>query len=157
VATNSEATNAGSTWEIRGPDELVLVANPSRFQEARYHGATMKRIGELPPDSRSGNPGSTPVVPAGACRVTGQIRSSEYEKLGGSIERTIVTATQQQGKKQAGSATSQGGRFEINLAPGEYQVRFAAFGSRGATFMHVTRPVTVQVGQKDLDLGVIDL
>jgi hypothetical protein len=115
-------------------------------------GATVKPLGG------AGHAGNTaPVASAEPCRVTGQIRSSELEKLGGSIKRAVASAPQQQKTQPAARAKLPAGRFEIHLPPGEHKVRCTAIGTRGETFNSVTLPVTVKEGQKDLDLGVIDL
>jgi thiol-disulfide isomerase/thioredoxin len=95
--------------------------------------------------------------PAAECRVTGRIVSSEYRKSGGGIERSIVYADPASGGQPVADVITKGEQFELRLPPGEYKFRFSAVGTRGATFDGKTLPVTVEPGQRTLQLEPVDL
>ena len=98
------------------------------------------------------------VAPQGqACRVTGRIVSSQYARNGGGIERAIVYAYAPGGGNAVTSVIAKGERFELRLTPGEYNLRFSAVGTRGATFDGDESKLTVTPGQRSVELPAVDL
>lgn len=94
--------------------------------------------------------------PNGTCRVTGAVASSEYAKLGGAVERSIVYITDTATGRPVANSLSLERRFTFDLPPGNYKLQCTANGSKGATFVPTYRIFAVGEGEK-LDLGTIDL
>jgi thiol-disulfide isomerase/thioredoxin len=98
--------------------------------------------------------------------VTGRLESTEYRKMGGTLDRAIVTVLRgstglnrfvdPDTRKEAHS-NSPRGTFAFELPPGDYRVQCTGVGSRGATFLPTYKTFTVQAGAKTLDVGAIDL
>lgn len=105
-----------------------------------------------------------PAVPAAAtCRVSGSLTSTEYAKMGGTLDRAIVTARTHPGGKQVGHADTRhraypvGDDFAFALPPGKYVLECTGVGSRGATFVPTEKAFTVGPADKTIKLDPIDL
>jgi peroxiredoxin len=91
------------------------------------------------------------------CRVSGRLVSTAWRKLGGRIERAIVSASTVPESKQVAEFYGKGEAFELDLPPGKYKLVCSAVGTRGATFEILTREVTVAERQDHVDVGQVDL
>ncbi len=87
----------------------------------------------------------------------GRLVSSQYEKLGGHIERSIIRVAKDPGIEEAVEQIFTGNGFQLHLPAGRYRILCSANGSRGATFQPVQRQFEVRAGDPELDLGEIDL
>ena len=104
-----------------------------------------------------------PVPPAAAnkapqgCRVSGRVVSTAWRKLGGRIERAIVSASSLPESQQVAEFSGEGELFVLHLPPGKYRLVCSAVGTRGATFEVLNREITVAEGQDNVELGQVDL
>lgn len=94
---------------------------------------------------------------ATGCRVDGRIVSTAWKKLGGGIERAIVSAWSLPKMQRVDEVHADGEPFEMRLPPGKYRLVCSANGTRGATFQVQSREVTIAEEQDRLNLGQIDL
>jgi thiol-disulfide isomerase/thioredoxin len=90
------------------------------------------------------------------CKVHGSVTSTEYENLGGKLERSIVWVLSDPDKDRVADTLSTENKFEFDLAPGDYILQCTGNGSRGATFTPTYKKFTVK-GDKTLELGTIDM
>lgn len=100
---------------------------------------------------------------ARTCSVTGSLISTEYARRDGTLDRAIVyvftdpedkQAAHADVKRRLGASTAE---FTLDLPPGTYRIQCTGVGSRGATFVPMTKRLTIKPGDKVLDLGKIDL
>jgi RNA polymerase sigma factor (sigma-70 family) len=170
MAEPADAAQTGFAWAHQADGRLRLVQN-SDAGSGDYLGATLTWAGTgpapKPPVARRGLAARPPAaVPVPRCRVTGRLESTEYRKMGGTLDRAIVTVLRgstglnrfvdPDTRKEAHS-NSPRGTFAFELPPGDYRVQCTGVGSRGATFLPTYKTFTVQAGAKTLDVGAIDL
>ena len=171
MAEPADERQTGFEWEEKADGTLVLVKN-SDAMSGTYEGAVLSRADGKKPAKPVVAPKpatvvkAPPVAPAGKVRVTGRVMSSEYTKIGGTLDRSIVYIyTGSKGfnryvdpdtKKEAYSNTVEPS-FAFDLPPGEYQVQCTGNGSRGAVFQPTYKTFTVKAGSGALDLGTIDM
>jgi thiol-disulfide isomerase/thioredoxin len=96
-------------------------------------------------------------APPDKCKVTCRVVSTEYSKMGGTLDRSIVwVLTARDNRRQTDSSSTEH-RFEFDLAPGDYILQCTGVGSRGATFQPTYQPFTVKAGEATRDLGTVDM
>ncbi|HEX5105648.1 MAG TPA: redoxin family protein [Pirellulaceae bacterium] len=93
----------------------------------------------------------------GTCKVRGSVSSTEYEKLEGKLERSIVWVLADPDRTRLADTASTENKFEFDLKPGNYILQCTGNGSRGATFTPTYKKFTVTEGAETLDLGTIDM
>jgi thiol-disulfide isomerase/thioredoxin len=93
----------------------------------------------------------------GKCRVTGSLESTEYVKLGGDLERSIVNVWTDPGLNKVEYINVKGAAFTVDLPPGDYKLVCTGNGSRGATFVPAVKKFTVKPGDTKIELGAIDM
>lgn len=91
------------------------------------------------------------------CQVNGRIVSTAWKELGGEIERAIVSVWKLPENVRLDQFYGEGEPFEIPLPLGDYRLDFSANGTCGATFMGLSREVSIAKNQDRLDIGEIDL
>ena len=96
-------------------------------------------------------------APAKKCRVTGTLASIEYAKVGGTLDRAIVTVYTDPGRDPVAKANEKGTAFAFDLPLGNYALECTGVGSRGATFVPSEKKFAVKAGDARLDLGAIDM
>lgn len=92
-----------------------------------------------------------------ACHVYGRLTSSGFQKLGHSLKSTTASLYRNDSKRSSMYFVSEKSDFEFLLPSGSYQVRVNGKGPNGMTTERITRKFTVEPGQRDLELGVVDL
>lgn len=94
-------------------------------------------------------------------RVTGSLTSTEYEKLGGTLDRGFVSVLADPGGQRVAQSdtkrTATGPDFEFDLFPGRYVLECTGVGSRGATFVPTRKAITVGPADAAVKLDPIDL
>jgi len=170
MADPVDDSQTGFEWEEKEDGSFELVRN-SDAMSGDYLGATLKCADAGKPEKPAAGAKPDPVVkapaaPAGRCRVSGRLESTEYKGMDGSLERAIVYVLQgakgfnrfvdPDTRKEAYSNSPEG-TFAFDLPPGEYRVQCTGIGSRGATFMPTYKSFTVKAGSGTLDLGTIDM
>lgn len=98
---------------------------------------------------------------AATCRVTGSLTSTEYGKLGGTLDRGIVSVLADPGGERVAHSdtkrTATGPEFAFDLFPGRYVLECTGVGSRGATFVPTRKAITVGPADTAVKLDPIDL
>jgi RNA polymerase sigma factor (sigma-70 family) len=170
MAVPQDDSQTGFIWQHRSDGQLVLVQN-SDAKSGNYVGATLTWAGTGKPPKPSLSSAST-ARPAKApdplkrTRVSGRLESSEYKKMGGTLDRAIVSVLRgstgfnrfvDPESRKEHHVNSPTGTFAFELPPGDYRVQCTGNGSRGATFEPTYKTFTVKAGDKSIDLGTIDL
>jgi uncharacterized protein (TIGR03067 family) len=159
--TFAEGPMKGKTFEgvyvLRG-DEVRICLRLEHPEDGRPRGfvtnsgttlytlVLVRAGGEAPPRPAAADTSKTTAKASPAkgatCQVTGSLTSPEYAKLGGTLDRAIVSVrTVPVGTQVVHSDTKRrsgtGGEsdFAFDLPPGKYEMECTGVGSRGATFV----------------------